>query len=128
MSLDRAKQLIEENTTVLQEGESAPEGTKVLDFCFTRIAVREEGARAARDEILGYLKTEYAAPDRLARGPSYLEVAGYIGGTDTALRLFALGEVAGIWEIRTPAHMKIPEADRAEVAKQGLVILYGFTG
>lgn len=60
-------------------------------------------------------------------GPSYIEIGGWIGSQDLALRLLALGEYHGLWQVVTPKTLFItgPEAD--QLAGLGMVMASGLT-
>lgn len=51
--------------------------------------------------------------DRLAQGPSYIELGGWIGDQGLAMAFMALGKILGLWDIVTPATLGI-EGDQAQ--------------
>jgi hypothetical protein len=93
-----------------------------VDVEFMVIAVDKAKAEQRKDELLAILKT-YPQPDRLAAGPSYIEMGGVLGDQGVALRLFALGQVLGLWSVLTT--FGIEGEDARKMAGQGLVMMTG---
>lgn len=104
--------------------ELRPEMRKV-DCHSLFVGVHEEIAKERRAELVEILRN-YPQPERLAGGPSYIEVGAQIGDQGAALQLYALGEVLGFWSVITPAKLGItgPEAD--SLAGGGMVMISGF--
>ena len=75
--------------------------------------------------LIDSLKT-CAEPDRLAGGPSCAEVGAVLDSQDAALRLYALREVLGLWEVVTPAKMHISGAEWREFLARGFLVITGF--
>ena len=96
-----------------------------VDLHFLVIGVDKKMAETIKDELIAILKT-YPQPERLAGGPSYIEVGAEIGDQGAAFQLFALGKVLGLWNIITPESLGItgPEAD--EFAGRGFIMMSGF--
>lgn len=96
-----------------------------VDCHFITVGVNMEAASKRKGELLQLLD-DYPFPDRLAEGPSYIEIGGELGSQDAALRLFALGEALELWEVITPEKLGIngPEAD--ELAGGGMVMMSGY--
>lgn len=103
----------------------ANNGIEKVDCHFIVVGVNKVLAEAHKDELIAILKT-YPQPERLAGGPSYIEVGSEIGDQGAAFQLFALGKVLGFWDIITPAKLGItgPEAD--QMAGMGFVMIDGF--
>ena len=101
-------------------------GLELVDCHFVVVGVdkakAEEHAGGFAEVLAGY-----PALDRLAGGPSYIEVGGEIGDQAAAFRLFALGQVLGMWTVITPATLGLsgPEAD--EFAGRGFVMMSGWS-
>ena len=106
------------------ESEAGPELEKV-DVEFMVIGVERAKAQAHKAELISILKT-YPNPERLAGGPSYIEVGGEIGDQGAAFQLFALGKVLGLWDIITPATMGFDGDEARAMAGQGFVMMTGF--
>lgn len=106
------------------ENEARPEIEKV-DVEFLTIAVDKEKAEARKAELLAILG-EYPAPERLAAGPSYIEVGGEIGDQGAAFQLFALGKVLGLWGIVTPKTFGFTGLEAREMAGRGMVMITGY--
>lgn len=50
---------------------------------------------------------------RLAQGPSYIELGGWIGDQGLALSLMGLGERLGLWNVVTPRVLGITDQEKA---------------
>lgn len=104
--------------------EAKPEVEKV-DMEFLVIGVDKTAAEAHRDELVEILKT-YPEPERLANGPSYIEVGAVIGDQGAAFQLFALGKVLELWGVVTPASMGITGEQAHMMAGQGFIMMTGW--
>jgi len=78
-----------------------------------------------RGEIITILK-DYPQLERLAGGPSYIEVGGVIGDQGAAFQLFALGEVLGLWKVVTPKILGMDDATARQLAGSGMIMISGF--
>jgi hypothetical protein len=105
--------------------EAKPE-LKKIDLEFLVIGVDKHAAERRKAELINILNS-YPEPDRLAGGPSYIEVGGVIGDQGAAFQLFALGQVLGIWNVITPASMGITGAEARRLAGSGFVMISGYT-
>ena len=106
--------------------ESEAEGNLVkVDCHFVVVGVDKAKAEKHRDELIAILKT-YPAQDRLAGGPSYIEVGAEIGDQGAAFQLFALGEALGLWQVITPKTVGIAGAEADQLAGSGMVMISGF--
>ena len=103
----------------------APSGIEKVDLEFLVIGVDRAAAEENRMELVEILKT-YPQPNRLAGGPSYIEVGAQIGGQGAAFQLFALGKVLGLWDVITPATMGFAGEEARQVAGSGFVMISGF--
>jgi hypothetical protein len=75
---------------------------------------------------LAALLATYPQPERLAAGPSYIEVGAELGSQDMALRLFALGQVLGFWTLITPVTCGFAGEEARALAGQGWIMISGF--
>ncbi len=145
--LEGLYQIIEEVTTEFRKGEEVvesqvggvkrvdvyamphesevPEDLERIDVHFITVGVAKEKAETQKDRFVGILRG-YPQPDRLAGGPSYIEVGGVVGSQDVALRMFALGEVLGLWQVITPKTLGLAGEDADRFAGRGLVMMSGF--
>jgi len=148
MYLKRLYQIIQETTVALRKGEKVeeysvgdiqtteffimPKESEIndneivkVDCHFIVVGVYKSKAEKYREELIMILK-EYPEPNRLAAGPSYIEVAARIGDQVKTLQLFALGEVLGFWVMITPEAFGIeyPLADK--LARSGMISMTGF--
>lgn len=105
----------------------APEDLERIDVHFMTVGVSKEGAERERDRLAGILNS-YPNPDSLASGPSYIDVGATLGSQDAALRLFALGEVLGMWEVITPERLGFTGHEAVELAGAGMVMTSGYKG
>ena len=104
--------------------DEAPETDVMVDVHFMQIAVNKEKAEKVRDELNEILDT-YPDSDRLAGGPSYIEVGGVLGSQTGAFQLFALGEALGLWDVITPAKLGIEGEMADQLAGGGMVMISG---
>ena len=102
-----------------------PPQLESVDVHFMTIGVDAEKAKTHRDEIVRLL-AEYPAKDRLAQGPSYIEVGGVLGSQDLAFQLFAVGDVLGFWNVITPETLGFSGSEGREMAGRGLVMISGY--
>jgi len=109
------------------ESEAKPDAVKV-DCALLTIGVDAAKAQTYRGELVALL-AEYPEPERLAGGPSYIEVGAVIGDQGSAFQLFALGEVLGLWHVITPRTLGFQDAaEIREMAGRGLVMMSGYRG
>lgn len=110
MNLKRLYEILNETTVQLRKGEmvhgeggvlridamphvsEAQPHIEKVDLEFLVIGVDKAAAEKHRTELISILKT-YPDPDRLAGGPSYIEVGAEIGDQGAAFQLFALGKM-----------------------------------
>lgn len=105
--------------------EADADGLQVVDCHFITVGVKQGEAEQIKAELLELLR-QYPQPERLAGGPSYIELGAILGDQGAAFSLFALGSVLGLWEVITPKTMGMegPEAD--QMAGAGFVMISGF--
>ena len=149
MDLDRLYEILRETTVQMRKGAAVEErqignlhiteiyampheaesgdGIVKVDCHFIAVGVDKAKAEKCRDELIGILTT-YPVPDRLAGGPSYIEVGGEIGDQGAAFQLFALGEVLGLWKVITPERLGISGSQAQQMAGMGFVMISGFKG
>lgn len=77
----------------------APKDIVLVDVIFEWVGVDLPAAEAHKAELVEWLN-QY--PGGLIDGPSYIAVGAELGDQGLALRLFALGEVLGLWQVITP--------------------------
>lgn len=95
-----------------------------VDCHFIVVGVDKAKAEERKAELVSILKDW--PNDRLKGGPSYIEVGGELGSQDSALGLYALGEVLGLWQVVTPAKMGITGPEGDDLAGRGMVMITGF--
>lgn len=79
------------------------------------------------DRLLRWCR-DYPAPAELAGGPSYIHLGARLGSQDLALRVMALGQHFGFWDVITPATLHIEGPDADDLAGKGLVMISGWSG
>lgn len=104
--------------------EAKPEVERV-DMEFLVIGVDKTAAEVHRDELVSILNT-YPEPERLAGGPSYIEVGAVIGDQGAAFQLFALGKALGLWDVITPAKLGMTGDMARQMAGQGYIMMSGY--
>lgn len=127
MNFEQLYRILGETTVQLRKmphESKAGNGFEKVDCHFIVVGVDKEMAEKRREELLAVLR-EYPQPERLAGGPSYMEVGAVIGDQAKAFQLFALGKVLGLWDVITPAKMGITGAAADQMAGQGMVMITG---
>ena len=104
--------------------EARPDLEKI-DMEFMVIGVDKVKAEQRRAEFTAIID-QYPKPDRLASGPSYIEVGGEIGDQGAAFQLFALGKALGLWDVITPATFGMVGQQAMEAAGNGFVMITGY--
>jgi len=78
------------------------------------------------EKELRKLLLDYPEPERLASGPSYIEVGAAVGSQRTAFILFAVGKVLRFWTVITPESLGIKELDASQLAGGGMIMISGY--
>lgn len=104
---------------------SEAQDVEKVDVEFMVIGVDKAKAVACRAELIELLR-EYPNPERLAGGPSYIEVGAAIGDQGAAFQLFALGQALGLWRVMTPATLGFVGEEARFMAGQGFVLISGY--
>lgn len=98
------------------------------DVEFMKIGVHPKKAEEHRDDLQRWCE-EYPEPERLAGGPSYIELGAICGSQDQAFRVMALGAELGFWDLITPRTLHIEDDDEArDLAGKGFVMISGWKG
>ena len=100
-------------------------GVEKVDMEFLVIGVDKAKAESHKAELIAILNT-YPDPERLAGGPSYIEVGAEIGDQGMAFQLFAIGKVLGLWDVMTPASLGFKGEEAREMAGRGFVMMTGY--
>ena len=100
-------------------------GLDQTDMEFLVIGVDRALAEKHRAEVIDILNA-YPQPDRLAGGPSYIEVGGELGDQGAAFQLFALGKTLGLWTVITPASFGMTGAEAHRAAGNGFIMISGY--
>lgn len=107
------------------DSDPAFDGLEKVDLHFVTIAVNKAAAEAERANLIALLN-QWPDPERLAGGPSYMEVGGVIGDQGAAFELFALGEVLGLWSVITPETFGLTGEDARRAAENGYIMCSGY--
>lgn len=127
MDVSRLETILCETTAMLRDDEQPGAGYEVVDCILKRVGVLKEKAEGFKGELERIMRG-YPLPDRLALGPSSIELAGTIfnDDQDLAFRLMATGKVAGLWNLITPDDLGIDSANAKRLATNGAVAIDGF--
>ena len=106
------------------ESEARPDLERV-DMELLTIGVDKAKAEDHKADLIAVLR-EYPKPERLAGGPSYIEVGAEIGDQGAAFQLFALGKVLGLWDVITPTKLGITGEQARQMAGNGFIMMTGF--
>jgi len=106
------------------ESEAHPDLERI-DMELLTIGVDKAKAEDHKADLIAVLR-EYPKPERLAGGPSYIEVGAEIGDQGAAFQLFALGKVLGLWDVITPAKLGITGEQARQMAGNGFIMMTGF--
>lgn len=102
-----------------------PQGSEIVDMHFVSVAIDKEAAEKRRDDLVEILDA-YPDPDRIAGGPSYIEVGGMIGDQGAAFQLFALGKALKLWDVITPERVGMEGQNAREMAGMGFIMITGY--
>ena len=106
--------------------EAKENGYEKVDMIFVDVLVDRKNAELCKNELEKILE-EYPQPDRLAGGPSYIELAPNLGlEQEGALRTMALGKTLGLWEVMSAKTFGMDEQTARELAGQGLLMISGY--
>jgi hypothetical protein len=106
------------------ENAAAPDAIKV-DVHFATVVV-DPIAKQRRGEVIAAIESSGIDIARLRDGPSYIEIGAALGDQGLALRLFGLGEVAGLWRVITPARFGLTGNDADSAAGNGYIMVSGY--
>src|SRR5882724_4591501 len=96
-----------------------------VDLHFIEIAVNKQLADQGRALFIDWCDS-YPRPDRLAEGPSYIELGGVLGDQGFALMVMAVGKILGLWSILIPKMFGIEGAEADQMAGVGHVMISGY--
>jgi hypothetical protein len=97
-----------------------------VDMVFVDVVVDKSQAEKCKDELQRILR-EYPQPEKLAGGPSYIELSPNCGlEQDGGLRLMALGKVLGLWDVISGKTLGMDDTEAREMAGMGLLNISGY--
>jgi hypothetical protein len=97
-----------------------------VDVHFFEVALRNpDEDKPAMASALRRLLADYPDPERLAAGPSYIELGGVVGDQGLALMLIGLGELVGLWAVINPKRLGFTGKKADEMAGSGYVMCSG---
>ena len=106
----------------------APSGDNfdIVDMVFVDVVVDRAKAEQYRGALAEQLRN-YPQPERLANGPSYIELAPNLGmEQEGAFRVMALGKTLGMWDIMSAKSLGMDDATTRKLAGQGLLMISGY--
>lgn len=115
--------MVREN--VVQVGKDTEGATSVGFFS----VVQKPGSDLTAEQLAEAIK---AAPwgfyqdeeiERLAQGPSYIELGAWIGDQGVALCLIGLGKILGLWDVVIPATLGIEGAEAEQMMGMGFIMI-----
>ena len=149
MDTKRLYDLLNQCTVLLRKGEVVREETRLgvhvtiiqdmphvdevsanfekVDMELLAIGVNKVKAEEHRNEFISLMDT-YPEPQRLAGGPSYIEVGSVIGSQGVAFQMFAMGKVLGLWDVITPSSLGLTGEEARNIAGQGFIMITGYHG
>jgi len=150
MEAQKLSDIVQDSTRVFRKGESverrqvgnvdvvesfgydhtkdAPSGDNFdkVDMVFVDVVVDRAKAEQYRGALTEQLRG-YPQPERLASGPSYIELAPNMGlEQEGALRVMALGKTLGIWGIMSGKTLGMNDDQAREMAGQGFLMISGY--
>jgi hypothetical protein len=106
--------------------EAKENGYEKVDMIFVDVLVDRQKAAKIKNELEEIL-ADYPQPERLAGGPSYIELAPNIGlEQEGALRTMALGKALGLWEVMSAKTLGMDEQTAREMAGAGFLMISGY--
>ena len=100
---------------------------KKVDMIFIDVLVDKQKAEERKQQLENVL-AEYPQPERLAGGPSYIELSPNCGlEQEGGLRLMALGKVLGLWKIINGKTCGLNEKEAKELAGRGFLMISGYS-
>ena len=106
----------------------APSGDNFdkVDMIFVDVVVDRARAERYRADLTRILR-DYPQPERLAGGPSYIELAPTLEmQQEGALRLMALGKILGMWNVMSAKTLGMDDATARQMAGQGFLMISGY--
>lgn len=125
MNIETLVKILNESTMIINDDTALPQGAVEVDCVLTKVFVHVENAKKVKSDLCEFLKT-YPQPDRLSKGPSFIEVGGEIGDQGMALRLFSLGDVLNLWNLITPKTFDMHGDQARDAAGGGFVMISGY--
>jgi len=104
------------------------ESDEGIDVGFLRFKAKDDStltAEAFADAIRAAEKGYHADEpvERLAGGPSYIELGGWIGDQGLAMAFMALGNHLGLWEVVTPQTLGIEGEQADQMMGMGFIMI-----
>lgn len=101
-------------------------GFDKIDMVFVDVVVNKIIAENYRSDLIEELRS-YPQPERLRKGPSYIELAPNLGmEQEGALRLMAMGQTLGLWKVLSGKTMGMNDAETRELAGIGFLSISGY--
>ena len=97
----------------------------VVDCHFIAVGVDNALAKENSDRLVALLN-DFPGNVDLHEGPSYIAVGAVLESQSAAFRLFALGEVLGLWGVMTPLTLGITGEFADKMAGAGMIMISGY--
>ncbi len=110
---------------LLHNNDPATESLQKVDCHFVVVAVNTRQAEAHRVDFIELLES-FSDAKKLMDGPSYKHVASVVGDEITALRVFGLGQVLGLWDVLLPDQFGLDPELVDDAADLGLIVTTGY--
>lgn len=120
--IDDLVTIIKRSTVMVRKDELV--AMPMVDVHFFSVGITSD-AEGLRDDLCKAL-AGFPSPERLASGPSYIELGGELGDQGFALRLIGLGAHLGLWQAITPALWGITGSVADQMAGGGMVMMSGY--
>lgn len=103
--------------------QASPPGHTV-DMFFFKMTTRGEPDADTLKELIRQHKGEFCDIDILNGDEhGYIDVGGWIGDQQLALRLMGLGQLVGLWDILTSHALPVPDELKQQMAGMGMVCI-----
>lgn len=103
------QQVLDETTHFVLFGETVDHNTYCLvDVGRVNVAVHRSKAQASKEALEEIVRSQEF--DLLIHSdPRCVTIAKVVGGEESALKLFGIGQVVGFWHVCTPANCGVPQ-------------------
>jgi hypothetical protein len=108
----------------LAKNENDPDA-ELIQFLQIKVSLSKTKIAEHQEEIQEWLDN-YPDPERLAGGPSYIELGAHIGDQGMAFVLMAIGKHFGWWDIMTGESLGLSLEEAQRMAGLGFLMISGY--